>query len=110
MRPTNRLETRQNAAVKRLARVGPFVMGTLVRIKHPTCKHVAHRLTFKVRGKTRAVYVPVDLIKEVTQWTRNYRNLKALMRLINRRSLAIIHRHVPLKRAALKRNARLSQT
>lgn len=110
MRPTNRLKTRQNAAVKRLARVGPFVMGTLVRIKHPTCKHVAHRLTFKVQGKTKAVYVPVDLVKEVTQWTRNYRNLKELMRLINRRSMAIIHRHVPLKRAALKRNARLSQT
>ena len=110
MRPTNRLKTRQNAAVKRLARVGPFVVGTLVRIKHPTCKHVAHRLTFKVRGKTKAVYVPVDLVKEVTQWTRNYRNLKELMRLINRRSMAIIHRHVPLKRAALKRNARLSQT
>jgi len=34
--------------------------------------------------------VPVDLIKEVTQWTRNYRELKTPMRLINRRSLALI--------------------
>ena len=110
MQTTDRLETRQNAAVKRLARVGPFVMGTLVRIKHPTCKHVAHRLTFKVRGKTKAVYVPVALIKEVNQWTRNYRNLKTLMRLVNRRSLAIIHRYVPLKRAAARSRARLSRT
>jgi hypothetical protein len=110
MSATNRFETRQQAAVNRLAQIGPFVKGTLVRIKHPTCKHVAHRLTFKVRGKTRAVYVPVGLIKEVIQWTHNYRKLKTLMRLINRRSLAIIHQHVPLKRAALRRNARLSRT
>lgn len=110
MSEVSRFETRRNTAVKRLARIGPFVMGTLVRIKHPTCKHVAHRLTFKVRGKTKAVYVPVGLIKEVTQWTHNYRKLKALIRLINRRSLALIHRHVPLKRAALRRNARLSRT
>ncbi len=106
MQTKSRFETRQNAAVKRLAQVGPFVQGTLVRIKHPTCKHVAHRLTFKVRGKTKAVYVPVDLIKEVTQWTRNYRILKELMRLINRRSLAIIHQHVPAKRAAARSRAR----
>lgn len=110
MQTKSRFKTRQNAAVKRLAQVGPFVKGTLVRIKHPTCKHVAHRLTFKVRGKTKAVYVPVDLIKEVTQWTRNYRTLKELMRLINRRSLAIIHQHVPAKRAAGRRNACLSRT
>jgi hypothetical protein len=110
MQTKNRFKTRQDAAVKRLSQIGPFVMGTLVRIKHPDCKHVAHRLTFKVGGKTKAVYVPVDLIKEVTQWTRNYHTLKALMRLINRRSLAIIHQHVPAKRAALRKNARLSRT
>ena len=57
MQAKNRFAARQEAAVKRLAKVGPFVTGTLVRIKHPTCKHVAHRLTFKVKGKTKAVYV-----------------------------------------------------
>ena len=110
MNETSRFETRQDAAVKRLAQVGPFVKGTLVRIKHPTCKHVAHRLTFKVRGKTKAVYVPVDMIKEITQWTRNYRELKQLIRTVNRRSLAIIHHYVPLKRAAARNRARQFRT
>ena len=109
MQAKNRFAARQEAAVKRLAKVGPFVTGTLVRIKHPTCKHVAHRLTFKVKGKTKAVYVPVGLIKEASQWTHNYRKLKTIIRLINRRSLAIIHHHVPAKRAAARKSARSSR-
>ena len=110
MQAKNRFAARQEAAVKRLAQVGPFVTGTLVRIKHPTCKHVAHRLTFKVRGKTKAVYVPVDIIKEIAQWTSNYRKLKQLIRVVNRRSLAIIHHYVPLKRAAARNRARQFRT
>lgn len=110
MQANSRFKTRQDAAIKRLAQAGPFVKGTLVRIKHPTCKHVAHRLTFKVKGKTKAVYVPVDLIKEVTQWTRNYRELKQVIRTVNRRSLAIIHHYVPLKRAVAKNRGRRSRT
>jgi hypothetical protein len=109
MQSKNRFETRQKAAVKRLAQIGPFVKGTMVQIKHPACKHVAHRLTFKVSGTTKAVYIPVDLIKEVMQWTRNYRTLKQVIRDVNRRSLAIIHHHVPLKRAAARRNGRPSR-
>jgi len=110
MKAVNRFKMRQAAALKQLARIGPFVKGTLVQLKHPTCKHVAHRLTFKVSGKTKAVYVPVDLIPEVLQWTHNYRQLKQVIRKVSRRSLAIIHQHVPLKRAAAKSRARPCRT
>lgn len=96
----NRFEKRRSALLKQIAAIGPFVEGTLVRIVHPTCRHVAHRLTFKVKGKTRAVYIPIDLVDEAIQWTQHYRRLKQLIRSVTTQSLAILHHHVRAKRAA----------
>ena len=96
----NRFEKRRQACLKQLARTGPFVEGSLVGVKHPSCRHVAWRLTFKVKAKTRTVYVPVDMVEEVRQWTRSYRQLKQLIRAVTRNSLALIHGHVAARRAA----------
>jgi hypothetical protein len=98
-----KLRQRRSALLCQLAAVGPFVEGTIVRLPHPTCDHVAYRLTFKVRGKTKAVYVPVDLVKEVEQWHRNYQRLKKLVRQVTTTSLAILHHYVPEKRGARRR-------
>ena len=96
----NRFEKRRQACLKQLARTGPFVEGSLVGVQHPSCKHVAWRLTFKVKAKTRTVYVPVDMVQEVRQWTHTYRQLKKLIRAVTRNSLALIHGHVAARRAA----------
>ena len=96
----NRFEQRRQALLKQLSQLGPFVEGSLIGVKHPTCKHVAWRLTFKVKAKTRTVYVPVDMVQEVKQWTGAYRKLKKLIRNITRNSLALIHSHVGERRAA----------
>jgi hypothetical protein len=96
----NRFEKRRQARLKELARTGPFVEGSLVGVQHPTCQHVAWRLTFKVKAKTRTVYVPVDMVEEVRQWTHAYRRLKKLIREVTRNSLALIHGHVADRRAA----------
>lgn len=96
----NRFEKRRQARLRELAQIGPFVEGSLVGVPHPTCHHVAWRLTFKVKAKTRTVYVPVDLVEEVRQWTRAYRRLKKLIREVTRNSLALIHGHVDARRAA----------
>jgi hypothetical protein len=56
-------------------------------------------LTFKQKGKTRTVYVPMDLVAEVKLWTRNYRHLKKLIRQVTRCSLALIRGHVANRRA-----------
>jgi hypothetical protein len=95
----NRFEHRRRALLKQLSQLGPFVEGSLIGVQHPTCKHVAWRLTFKVRAKTRTVYVPVDMAQEVRQWTHSYRRLKTLIRKVTRNSLAIIHGHVAARRA-----------
>jgi len=76
---------------RKLAALGkrwPFIIGSLVKVQrrcgNPNCrcvregpKHPAHLLTTKVNGKTRAIYVPVDMVEEVRQWCRQYRDLKA---------------------------------
>ena len=96
----NRFEQKRVAQLKQLAKIGPFVEGSLVGVQHPTCKHVAWRLTFKVKGKTRTVYVPVDMAQEIKKQTREYRRLKKLIRKITRNSLALIRGHVAARRAA----------
>ena len=96
----NRFDQKRAAQLQQLSKIGPFVEGSLVGVQHPTCKHVAWRLTFKVKGKTRTVYVPVDMAQEIKEWTREYRRLKTLIRKVTRNSLALIHGHVAARRAA----------
>ncbi|MEK7992403.1 MAG: DUF6788 family protein [Planctomycetota bacterium] len=96
----NRFEQRRRALLKQLSQLGPFVEGSLIGVQHPTCKHVAWRLTFKVKARTRTVYVPVDMAQEVKLWTQSYRRLRTLIRKVTRNSLALIHGHVAARQAA----------
>jgi hypothetical protein len=50
-------------------------------------------VTLKVRGKTRTVYVPKVLAKEVTASIREHRRLKQLLREITELQLALIRSH-----------------
>ena len=85
-----------------------FVEGTLSRVQRPGRKPPAWQLTFKQAGKTRTVYVPVELVPEVQRWAREFKRLKQLVRKITRQNLAIIRRHVAVRRAASR--ARLRST
>ena len=96
----NRFVTKRNAALLKIAGIVPFIEGTLVKVPHKTCKHVAHRLTFKVDGKTRAVYVPLDRVKDVEAWTKEYRRLKRLIRSVTKASLGELRNHVKSRRAS----------
>jgi len=107
--PKNRFVTRRAAILRQIAQIGPFVEGTLVKLSRKDCRHVAHRLTFKVQGKTCAVYVPLDRVKDVEAWTKEYRRLKELIRSVTRASLGELRNHVRSRRAnsaALKSSAR----
>jgi hypothetical protein len=50
-------------------------------------------VTLKERGKTRTVYVPQDLKKEVEASIHEHRRLKRLLRQITRLQLALIQGH-----------------
>jgi len=103
--PPNQHAARRNATLAQLARVGPFLEGHLSAFKRPGCAQPGWHLTYKHKGRTRTVYVPMDLVAEVKVWTRNYQQLKKLIRTVTRHSLALIRSHVARRRAARRGRA-----
>ena len=102
---TNRHTARRQVARRRLGQIGPFLEGSLCSFQRPGCSAPGWHLTFKQKGKTRTVYVPVDLVPEVKKWNRAYKQLKKLIREVSRHSLALIHGHVANQRAASRSRA-----
>ncbi|MCD6339868.1 MAG: hypothetical protein J7M29_10880 [Verrucomicrobia bacterium] len=96
----NRHAKLRQAALSRIAQLGPFLEGSLCSVKRRGCAKPGWQLTFKQQGKTRTVYVPMELVGEVKLWTRNYRQLKKLIRQVSRHSLGLIRGHVANRRAA----------
>jgi hypothetical protein len=94
---TARLIARRQAWLKKLAGLGPMTRGSLVTARRGN--HLAHQLTVSVRGKTRTVYVPKDMVGEVEQWIGNHRRLRRILKEISKINMAIIHRHSPESRA-----------
>lgn len=55
--------------------------------------HTAHHLTYKVQGKTRTVYVPLDLLEQVRSWIAEHKRLKTLLAEINQLTVALVKTH-----------------
>jgi len=93
-----------DARVKALAPRGPVLAASLVRIARrcgrPGCHcatgalHVGYYLTRTVAGKTRTVYVPVELVDEVRGWIGEHRRLKAVTRELTELAVARVSGHV----------------
>jgi DNA-binding transcriptional regulator LsrR (DeoR family) len=91
------------ARLKGVVATKPVLAASLVSVRRvcgqPTChchrgeKHLAHQLTYQVRGKTHTVYVPVDFTEEVRSWIEEHRRLKRLLREITQLSLALVRSH-----------------
>jgi len=104
MVPNRHTQGRQ-AALRQIAQLGPFIEGSLCAFKRPGCAQPGWHLTFKARGRTHTLYVPMELVAEVKQWTLNYRHLKGLIRQVTRHSRALIHGHRANRRAASRSKA-----
>lgn len=84
------LTTRRDARLKAIARIKPFIAGSLAKVGvkcgNPNCKcasgerHEAWLLTRKERGRTVTVHVPRDMVEDVTQWVAEHKRLKKLMK------------------------------
>lgn len=101
----NRHTQARAASLRQIAQLGPFIEGSLSPFKRPGCSQPGWHLTFKQRGRTRTLYVPMELVATVKQWTLNYRRLKTLIRQVTRHSRALIHRQVANQRAANRSKA-----
>ena len=105
----NRHTHARQAALRQIAQIGPFLEGSLSPFKRPGCTQPGWHLTFKQHGRTHTLYVPMELVAEVKQWTLNYRRLKALIRQVTCHSRALIHRQVANRRAANRSRALMSR-
>lgn len=103
-----RIKAMLDARVKRCVATSPTLTASLVVIEK-TCgrkgckcqrgeKHPGHYLTFKEAGKTRTVYVPLDMLTEVRQWVKEHRRLKALQQEISQLAVALIKSHVTTRK------------
>ena len=111
----NVLKSRRDAKLKSLANVGPFLRGSLGRIGitcgNPNCrcmhgeKHVSHILTKKVNGKTKSVYVPVEMVEEAQTWINEQRRVKKMMKEISDLNEEILRAYVKSKRARERNQA-----
>ncbi len=96
------------ARLKELHPKSPVLAASLVlvhrRCGRPGCHcqqgqgHPTHYLTCKQQGKTRTVYVPKDLLKEVQSWIREHQRLKKLTQHVSQLALAQVQTHVTNQR------------
>mgnify|MGYP006299372277 FL=1 len=94
------LETRRDAKLRQLAEAGPMIQGSLTRIGvtcgNPNCKcargekHLSHILTKKVRGKSKSLYVPVDMVETVRKWVEEHKRVKRLLKEVSELNEKII--------------------
>ncbi len=102
------IRQRLEARIRQLTARGPVLAASLVKIARrcgrPGCHctqgalHVGHYLSYKVAGKTRMVYVPVDLVEEVRGWVAEHRRLRQLTREVSALTLAQIRGHVTARK------------
>lgn len=96
------------ARVKQLKAIGPVLAASLVVIRkqcgRPGCrcqrgeKHPGNYLTYKEKGKTHTVYVPLDLLQEVKGWIEEHRRLRRLTREISQLVIARVRTHVKARK------------
>jgi len=104
----NWLKRKRGALLKKLGSCGPFIDGSVVKVKrrcgNKNCrcargeKHESFYLMYKVKGVTKAVYIPVDLEEEVMKWSEEYKRFKAIVQEICTTQKSIIRRYVKEKR------------
>ena len=102
------IRARLKARLGRLGTDQPLLAASLAHIRkrcgRQTCRchtrgelHTGWHLTYKVRGKTRTVYVPLDLLDDVRTWIDHHKRHKALLAEIHELTVALIRTHVRTK-------------
>jgi hypothetical protein len=92
----------------RLVPQTPVLAATLSPVKkrcgQPSCRcragepHLAWHLSYKVKSKSRTVYVPLDLLDDVRTWIAEHKRIKTLQAEIHQLTVALIRTHTTHKR------------
>ena len=86
----NRHVVKREAVLSNLGKMRPFMEGSLCAVKRRGCAAPGWQLTWKKKGETCTVYVPMELVAEVKQWTKEYKRLKQIIREGTSQSLGIV--------------------
>jgi len=103
------LTKKRDSLIKKLASIGPFIDGSIVKVKrrcgNKNCKcylkgqkHEGYYIQYKLKGVSKGVYIPVGLEDEVREWNRQYKKLRRIIAEVSRTSKEIIRRHASEKR------------
>jgi hypothetical protein len=94
--------------MRRCVAASPTLAASLVVIEktrgRPGChcqrgeKHPGHYLTYKEKGKTRTVYVPLDMLEDVKAWVKEHKRLRNLSREISQLTIALVRSHVSTRK------------
>ncbi len=108
----SRFETMRQAKLSQIHELGPMVAASLcsvpIRCGNKSCKcaqgepHQGWRLTYKLRAKTKTVYVPKDMVEEVKEWVKEHKRARELLADVSRNSIAMIRAHTRAKRSAAR--------
>ena len=107
------LKKQINNRIGKLGQRKEFIVGSLVESKRKCdskkCEcanggalHSTHILTKRENGKTKTIYIPVAMVDEVRDWTREYKNIKKLIHEIDELSEKIIAATKERKKAAIR--------
>jgi len=72
------IKVRRKRAMEKLGTLGNLLEGSLYRADRGEA--VRYQLTDKVANKSRTLYVPADMAKEVREWTQNWKQAKRLLK------------------------------
>jgi len=104
----NQVRAMLDARRARLVPTKPVLAATLSQIRkrcgRPSCHcyqgepHTAWHLSYKVDGKSRTVYVPLDLVEEVRSWITEHKRIKKTLAEIHILTVALIKTHATTKK------------
>ena len=116
------LDRSRGALLKKMGKVGPFIMATptylKVRCGNPDCKcarrkedrHEKLHLSWTDADGDGTAYVPVDLRKEVLEWVENYWRIKECMKQmtgLSRKMIKIYARTIGKHKRKMARKAKI---
>src|SRR5271156_1858684 len=103
------IRARLNARLARLGGDQPLLAATLAQVRkrcgRKSCRcqthgefHTGWHLTYKIEGKTKTVYVPLDLLDDVRTWINNHKRHKTLLNEIHQLTVALVRTHVQTRK------------
>jgi len=115
------LKKQINTRINKLGQVKEFIIGSLVESKRKcgskTCVcanggelHSAYIITKRKNGKTKSIYIPVDMLGEVRKWTLEYKKVKKLIHEIDELSEKVISTSKKCKKATIKSSINIKES